>query len=254
MDDFACSISCPIPVPEDPLGDSPPDSEGNGDLTELVISEGHARGRLRQADLAIAQRKSRYQDARMPKRFGPRVRATGLALKTAFTPDRVMPLRQTARSAQWLALDKTGRDAYQLQVTELRKTRDGVVTTVMELPLVFTSHFLERHIQSRRNTTRPAIQTCHACAIALLPLHVGQKQVDGTRAVEWSAHGSAWVRTPGFLLLGDIPHGEPIVMRTVLRDDVLDPPRQAVWDRLEAENRHLAVFDGGVEIPLRIAA
>ena len=130
----------------------------------------------------------------------------------------------------------------------------GVVTTVGLLPIVFTGHFVERFIQSRRSGQLPLIATCQACAQALLPLHVGQKAADGTRSIEWSATGNAWISTPGFVLLGDIAPGEPVVMRTVLRDDVLDPEKQQVWDRLKAANRQLAVFRGGAEVPLRIAA
>ena len=226
---------------------------GEGSLMELVISPGHARAKLRHADLAIDRQKANHREEQMPKRFGPRVRATQQSLFRAFTRDRAMLVKQTTRDAEWLALDKIGQDVYQLQITHLRKTPRGVVTSVGELPLVFTGHFIERFIQSRRNELHHLIATCQACLHAVLPLHVGQKCADGTRSVEWAATGDAWVVTPKFLLLGDVQPGECIVMRTVLRDDVLDPPKQLVWDRLQAEKRRLAVFSGGLEVPLQIA-
>ncbi len=218
-------------------------------LMELVISPGHARARLRHADLAIERQKARHREDQMPKRFGPRVRATQQSLLRAFTRDRVMPLKQTGRDAEWLALDKISQDAYQLQVTRLRKTSRGVCTSVGVLPLIFTSHFIERFIQSRRNELHHLITTCHACLQTLLPLHIGRKCADGLRTIEWATTGDAWVITPKFLLLGDIQAGEPIMMRTVLRDDVLDPPKQLIWDRLQSEKRRLVVFHGGLEVP-----
>lgn len=226
----------------------------DGSFLELVITPGHARARLRQADLAVERQKARYRDEQMPKRFGPRARATHHSLMRAFTRDRVKLLRQTGRDAEWLALDKIGQDDYQLQVTHLRKTPRGVVTTVGALPVIFTSHFVERFIQSRRSEAIFLVDTCQTCINALQPLHVGARNPDGTRAVEWSASGDAWVRTPNLLLLGEIQHGAPVVMRTVLRDDVLDPEKQLVWDRLQASNRQIAVFQMGREIPLCIAA
>ena len=89
---------------------------------------------------------------------------------------------------------------------------------------------------------------------SLRPLHVGKQQPDGTSAIDWRASGELWVATPGFLLLGDVAPGEPAIMRTVLREDVLDPPKQLVWDHLKAANRRIAVFAGGREVPLQLAA
>jgi hypothetical protein len=231
-----------------------PAFDSDASLMELVISPGHARARLRHADIAVERQKAHHCEDQMPKRFGPRVRATQQSLLRAFTRDRVMPLKQTGREAEWLALDKIGQDTYQLQLTCLRKTSRGVATSVGELPLVFTGHFIERFIQSRRSELHYLIATCQACLDALLPLHVGQKRANGTRTVEWAATGDAWVVTPKFLLLGDVQPGECIVMRTVLRDDVLDPPKQLIWDRLQSEKRRLAVFNGGLEVPLQIVA
>lgn len=214
-------------------------------LPDHAISDRHARGLRRDLERRIRDRRSQYQAARRPLKFGPRVRMVHEFLFGTLGHGRVMMVEGNRRFAMWTCCDLNAHGMYQLRGEILRRRHHEVVNETRDFPLLATPHFFERLMQGLRYEGHTLITTL----VDVVRLLVDEVGIDETAAADpwpaWRRYGNAWFALEYGLVAGDIPRFGDVVLRTIIPTGGLHTRRRQDWEAMRASGRLVSVCEPG---------
>lgn len=120
--------------------------------------------------------------------------------------------------------------------------RDDERSRELYVPIVFTSHFHQRIIQTPGERATPIAPVLYALSIAL----EGQYFIASTGCADlyptWSKVGQFAFVHRDFLVLGSIDRDEDCVCRTIILNDRLETSKQRIWNQAVKSPKKLFIY------------